>query len=247
MLVQPMSDLHLEFDKDGGETFVTELPVLGDVLVLAGDVLPLRTEKEIARVFGWFCQRFPQVVFVPGNHEYYGTTPFEATAKLQSVGARLANLHVLDGGMTTILGRRFVGATMWFREVEPSERPKFPNLELLNDFRLIADFVPWVYETHHTDLAFLEENVRPGDVVVTHHLPHDRSVAQQFIGSPLNRFFVADDAMPLAERSGAALWIHGHTHIPCDYLLGDTRVVCNPRGYPNERKPPMNPGLTVEV
>ena len=36
------------------------------------------------------------------------------------------------------------------------------------------------------------------------------------------------------ERSGARLWIHGHTHAPCNYTVGETQVICNPRGYPGE-------------
>ena len=27
------------------------------------------------------------------------------------------------------------------------------------------------------------------------------------------------------------LWTHGHTHHEFDYMIGKTRVVCNPRGY----------------
>ena len=29
------------------------------------------------------------------------------------------------------------------------------------------------------------------------------------------------------------LWTHGHTHEEFDYMIGSTRVVCNPRGYIN--------------
>ena len=77
---------------------------------------------------------------------------------------------------------------------------------------------------------FLRENVRPGDVVVTHHLPSWRSVHQRFAGGQLNRFFVhpLDD---LVEERKPAVWVHGYTHLSCDYRLGETRVICNPHGY----------------
>ncbi len=29
------------------------------------------------------------------------------------------------------------------------------------------------------------------------------------------------------------LWTHGHTHEDFDYMIGTTRVFCNPRGYIN--------------
>jgi hypothetical protein len=105
----------------------------------------------------------------------------------------------------------------------------------LLDFTLIPEFVPRVHDTHVRHLAFLEQNVRAGDVVVTHFVPHPGSIAPQYQGSPLNRFFVAEDAVPLVERCGARLWIHGHTHTSFDYRVGDTRVVCNPRATPASR------------
>jgi Icc-related predicted phosphoesterase len=66
--------------------------------------------------------------------------------------------------------------------------------------------------------------------VVTHHLPHPRSIDPYFAGSPLNRFFL-HDVSNTVECGEAALWVHGHTHASCDYRVGKTRVVCNPFGY----------------
>jgi len=37
----------------------------------------------------------------------------------------------------------------------------------------------------------------------------------------------------ILDRPGIKLWTHGHTHEDFDYMLGSTRVVCNPRGYIN--------------
>ena len=74
MRVQLLSDLHFEYDDDGGEAFVRRVEVAGDVLVLAGDVIPLVSADGVARAFGWFCARFRHVSS-SGNHEYYGTSP----------------------------------------------------------------------------------------------------------------------------------------------------------------------------
>lgn len=245
MRIQLLSDLHFEFDEDRGERFARAVPVAGDVLVLAGDLLPLLSLDEIERAFGWFCRRFPHVVFVPGNHEYYRTKPTEAEARLATCAVVFPNLHVLNPGTAVIDGVRFVGGPLWF----PPTADEAKYRRFMNDFDLIEGFVPWVHETHAAHLAFLDANVRRGDVVVTHHLPHPGSIARQFVGSPLNRFFLAGDASGLVERAGARLWIHGHTHVPCDYVVGDTRVICNPRGYPRESTQPrqINVGLVVKV
>jgi Icc-related predicted phosphoesterase len=83
-------------------------------------------------------------------------------------------------------------------------------------------------------VAWLEECfAQPFDgptVVVTHFAPARGSIAPQFAGSPLNACFVSD----LQERMlrwQPALWLHGHVHDGCDYRVGATRVVANPRGY----------------
>jgi predicted phosphodiesterase len=62
-------------------------------------------------------------------------------------------------------------------------------------------------------------------------MPHPRSVAAQYAGLPLNVYFL-HDVSKTVENGSAALWIHGHTHMTCDYTVGTTRVVCNPFGYP---------------
>jgi hypothetical protein len=84
-------------------------------------------------------------------------------------------------------------------------------------------------------------------VVVTHHLPSFRSVPRRFRADVLSAAF-ASHLDSLVEASGTDLWIHGHTHDSCDYRIGKTRVLCNPRGYYdfalNAR---FDPGLVVEV
>jgi hypothetical protein len=98
---------------------------------------------------------------------------------------------------------------------------------------LIRDFEPWVYEQNAAFEKRLAVHVRADDVVVTHHLPAFDSVPPRFVRSPMNAFFVCDMAKHVLARE-PKLWIHGHSHDRCDYILGKTRVVANPLGYPNE-------------
>jgi len=243
MRVQPVSDLHLEFDPDHGKSFAQTLPVLGDVLVLAGDILPIRRPPHVRQMLGWFCDRFPLVIYVPGNHEYYKTSPAAGAALLATCARDFPNLRLLDSAVTEIEGTRFVGATLWFPPTPDEEQYR----GFLADFSLIESFVPWVHETHAQHVAFLEQTVRQGDVVITHFVPHPRSIAPRYEGNALNRFFVAGDVAPLVEERGARLWIHGHTHVSFDYRVGQTRVVCNARGYPAEPGTSLNPQLVIEV
>lgn len=226
--VQIISDLHCEFEDDGGEDMIRAMPVNANILIVAGDLVPLRHEPS--NIFRMLCERFDHVIYVLGNHEYYGTSPILANRTIAQIADDLQNLHVLNPGIVEIDGIRFVGATLWF----PPTPDEIMYRHHLNDFNNIRNFLPWVHDTHAHDLKFLEEKIQPGDVVITHHLPHEKSIAPCYAGSRLNRFFLASDAMPLVEKCNAKLWIHGHTHTGCDYKIGNTNIICNPKGYRSE-------------
>jgi Icc-related predicted phosphoesterase len=69
-------------------------------------------------------------------------------------------------------------------------------------------------------------------VVVTHHAPSSESIAECYKHDTLmNGAFYSDLSEFILDRPQIALWTHGHMHNPSDYMVGDTRVVCNPRGY----------------
>jgi predicted phosphodiesterase len=232
------SDLHLEFHADQGHGLLASLDPSGvDVLVVAGD---LATAGMLRDALTALCERFPHVVYVLGNHEYYHSSPDEVRETMQSLARRLRNLHWLSHSTAEIDGVRFSGATLWFED-DPDNRR---YADLMSDFSVIEDFVPWVYAENRRARDFLAVHAPRSDVVVTHHLPAGQSVAPQYHGHPLNRFFVCD-VRDTVRRSGAALWIHGHTHVPCDYTSGSTRVLCNPHGYPDEPTTPVHPRRVV--
>lgn len=54
------------------------------------------------------------------------------------------------------------------------------------------------------------------------------------------------DLTDVIEDGRPALWVHGHTHDSCDYELGATRIVCNPRGYEDENSA-FDPELVVTL
>ena len=72
------------------------------------------------------------------------------------------------------------------------------------------------------------------------------SIAPAFDKDPCNPAFASDLSRFIVE-SEARLWVHGHIHCPCDYTLGKTRVLANPRGYPTESRQGFDPGLVVDV
>jgi predicted phosphodiesterase len=245
MRLQLMSDLHLEMHADRGAGFIRSLEPAGiDVLVLAGDVMMARSYDELASVFQALARRYRHIVYVPGNHEYYRSSPDEVGANLRRLVHKIPEVVVLDNGVATVAGRRFFGGTMWFRP-EPSA---LVHKRAMTDFAVIRDFEPWVYEQNAAFETALATRFAPGDVVVTHHLPAPESIALRFVGSPLNGFFLCDMTAYL-RKLRPPLWIHGHTHVACDYRLGATRVVANPLGYPNEldSAAAFDPRFVIEI
>ncbi len=245
MKVQLMSDLHLEFHRDHGISFFKSLdPKDVDVLVLAGDITVLRDYYWAQDTFSELCALYKNVVYVQGNHEYYSTDVGTAEHHLNAIEVGLSNLHVLrHGSVKTIDGQRFIGGTLWFGK----EKNNRIYAQQMNDFHVIGGFDPWVYEQNELTIQGFQDNLCEGDVVVTHHLPSQKSVHQKFRMSSLNRFFVCDVEDIIVARK-PKLWLHGHTHEACDYVVGSTRVVANPHGYPHEDiEIPFNPKLVIDV
>jgi Icc-related predicted phosphoesterase len=115
---------------------------------------------------------------------------------------------------------------------------------LIEDFAAIQNgrrrFTPeYSVELHEVSKAWLVGELKSEfngpTVIVTHHLPASTSVAKRYANDSLNPAFVSrlEDVI---EKYRPELWVHGHTHVPCDYELFDTRIVCNPGGYPGENR-----------
>jgi predicted phosphodiesterase len=247
--VQPnlkvVSDLHLEFlSTEEGRELLRRRFSEDDgatAVVLAGDVgVPTgRRRRSFEGALEFLSMRYPAVLYVPGNHEFYGTRAADGLEKIRRIVRLHPKVTLLEPGVEARWGdRRVVGATLWFQE-----RRGYEQLAgMLSDFSAITDFVPWVFEQNRAHVAWLNEVVREGDIVVTHHLPAPGSVAPRFQGDELNAFFLCD-MTPLIEERRPAVWVHGHTHDPCRYTLGDTTVLCNPVGYQGEENPAFDAGL----
>jgi predicted phosphodiesterase len=207
-----------------------------DLVVLAGDL------HEGVQGLEWAAQAFPgrPIVHVAGNHEFYDGEFSEVRSALRERAAELGIVH-LDDEAAVVGGVRFLGATLWADLMLYGESGREAllarGLERLVEYRCVrfdgAPFTPEIsVALHGRSRAFLEQALaEPFDgptVVVTHHGPHPQSIHPRFQGHIGNPAFVSD----LSALMGAAdLWIHGHTHASCDYVVSGTRVLANPRGY----------------
>ena len=234
MKLHILSDLHLGhcgFDPPRNDT---------DVVILAGDIARPRDAVAWARHFD------KPVLYVPGNHEFYGSSPEVVGSELEQESAG-TSIRVLDNAEIVIGGVRFLGSTLWtdfglFGAGEKRAAAMNEAQKLMRDFsRIRIDEGDGRLFSPDDAAALFERDTRWLDarldikhdgptVVITHHAPSRRSVHPRFANSLLNAAFVSD-AERLLGGDRVQLWIHGHTHDSFDYLVDGTRVVCNPRGY----------------
>lgn len=255
MKIREMSDLHLEFGP------LTLDPLDADVLVLAGDVGVFADGGE------WAIQQANKlnipVVMVAGNHEFYagwqGGDMESVYDRLNDLSAQIENFHFLQNASVVIKGVRFIGATLWtdFALNGDQNFAMVRAQEAMNDYykityRPMSKFLPRdaLYE-HMESRAFLEEEFAKGfdgkTVVVTHHAPSAKSVHGRYANDRYNAAYVSN-MEDMVEKSGASLWFHGHVHHSFDYMLGNTRVKTNPRGYHgHEVNPDWDPNMVVEI
>jgi Icc-related predicted phosphoesterase len=248
-----ISDLHLEFDEH------YELPVPdADVAVVAGDVT-----TGVGNSIRWLDRHVAPampVVFVAGNHEFYGHSVMEGIEWGRVHAAECPNVHFLNDEAMEIGGVRFLGATLWTDfNLDGDGAWAAANFEgRMNDSRQIAwRMLPSrehfgalrAKQLHIQSKRFLREQLAAGfdgpTVVVTHHAPHPGSVHRRYKGSSLNPSF-ASDLSEMMELWKPSLWVHGHVHDSFDYVVRNTRVLCNPRGYLTENAA-FDPALVVEV
>lgn len=242
MRILPVSDLHLEFYKFFPPPIFEKLKYDDiDVLVLAGDIFMARNSLQHIHLF---AQKFKHVVYVAGNHEYYNAEFESIQRHLHAIGSE--NVHYLENESVEIEGRRFCGSTLWYSD--------FPDNYLyeceLNDFYKIKhDRMKWnrfAYNYGKNSKAWLRNNVREGDIVVTHMLPSEACVEARYRGENTNRFYF-NNCEDIIDANKPKLWIHGHSHTSLDMQIYDTRIIRNPCGYPGEFNPQFNPHLVIEV
>jgi predicted phosphohydrolase len=150
-----------------------------DVLVLAGDITMARHYEDLASVFKPLARKYRHILYVPGNHEYYKSSPSEVARNLAKLTKEFPEVVMPENDTVVIAGQRFIAGTMWFRPDPTAE----PNKRFMHDFSLIQDFEPWVYEQNAAFEKVPATHVEADDVVVTHHLPAFDSVPARFARS----------------------------------------------------------------
>lgn len=266
------SDIHAEFYRT--ESYTGLIAVGEDeentTLILAGDICTVGGGKTMnplyTELLDNLVSRFKYVILVTGNHDYYSSRIDKADRWFTEYAAENSNFYFLNGSSVKIDDVVFVGGSLWtnfgdFNPLYMQDAVLFMNdykcitIKQGNHYRKLRAID--TYEIHKKHVAVIEDALyNSGEekvVVVTHMLPSFACIDERYKTTQnhsINHAY-ASDLDDLIFEGEPDLWIYGHTHSSSDFMIGETRMIANPCGYPNHYGELENykcdPLLVVEV
>ena len=262
MKIALASDVHLEFgDLDFDNDSGADVLILGGDICVGADIAqrdPHRIMGEHYRstrfhdFFERCCNRFPHVIFIVGNHEHYNGDFQKTIPHFRDVLGYLKNLHILEKETWVLDDVTFIGGTLWTDMNKRSIRTLHEISRMMNDFRCIdnsarlTDGRGWndrfttadAADDHDAMLEYIrlviEGKFDQKFVVVGHHAPSRLSTHPRYAHEAImNGGYSSELDNFILDHPQIKLWTHGHTHEDFDYMIGSTRILCNPRGYIN--------------
>ena len=234
MRVQYCSDLHLEFEQNNKFLTDTPLTVCGDILILAGDIVPLHDEFLSNSLFRYISKNYRQTFWVPGNHEYYyaDIAEFDFSSGLNLLG----NISIVNNTEIEFDGIRFIFTTLWSKIERLNEKyieqsvSDFECIKINKKKFTVSDF----NELHNESLKYLKlatDHKTDKTVVVTHHLPSPLCNKDAHKKSIINEAFCVD-LTEFIEDCNVAFWVYGHSHHnQKPVIIGKTIMLTNQLGY----------------
>ena len=206
---------------------------------------------------------FPHVIYIMGNHEFYHGSFFASIYHMRDECAKYPNVYMLEQDTKFIDDVMFVGGTLWTNMNKRDPLTMHAIQDLMNDFIIVRnDRRNYARMSaldaairHDQTLAYIklmvQEHKDKKCVVVGHHSPSFQSINPDYRAQPLmNGGYHSDLSEFILDHPQIVLWTHGHTHHPFDYMIGNTRIVCNPRGYHDpgySEETGWNPNILLEI
>ena len=208
----------------------------------------LGRRQETALRFRNFLSRcsfqFPHVIYIAGNHEFYHGRWSASLDHLREECAKFPNVYFLERDIKIINEVSFIGATLWTDMNNGDPLTLHAISDMMNDFRIIRNDEHGYTKLrpahamyrHQQTVGYLKAvlpDMKDKKVVfVGHHGPSSMSTHPRYANEYLmNGGYRSDLSELILDNPQIVLWTHGHMHDPFDYMIGTTRVVCNPRGY----------------
>ena len=250
MIIQYASDLHLEFPENLAYFKDNPIKPLGDILLLAGDIVPLAIMDYFGPFFDYVSDHFKTTYWIPGNHEYYHS---DLATRIGTIHEAIRhNVFLVNNTSVIHENTNFIFSTMWSK-INPRHARQIEHA--MSDFRLIKYFQnpltsEHISEIHNESIAFLKKELSANNtikkVVVTHHVPTLSNYPAKYKDSILNEAFGVE-LSDLIEFYQPDYWIYGHIHrnFP-DFKIGKTTLLTNQLGYVKYGEHKLfQPGISV--
>lgn len=235
MKIQFCSDLHLEFTENKALLTAEPIRPVGDILILAGDIVPYVAIEDHPDFFNYISDHFKQTYWIPGNHEYYHSDAARYSGKF--IEKIRDNISLLNNQVIISEGIRLIFTTLW-SSISPENQWQMHHN--MSDFRVIKynNEIFSIYhfnKLHEECKSFLIQELNkkfPGKtVVITHHVPTLLNYPSMYKASILNQAF-AVELFDLIEDSSIDYWIYGHSHVNTPiFMIGNTNLLTNQLGY----------------
>jgi Icc-related predicted phosphoesterase len=210
--------------------------------------------------FAKAADAYSYVVYIPGNHEHYHGVYVETVDILKNALAQYPNIFILQNDFVRIGKYKIIGSTLW-TDCDKGNPLVLNYLQgYLNDFKIV-DYSkkPWKrfwpidsMVEHNGSIKYIDFQAAGEDnvIVMSHHAPSFQSIHRSY-HDPMyyyaNRGYYSDLDQFIIDRPQIKLWTHGHVHNNFDYMIGDTKIVCNPHGYRTENIHDFNRGNIIEL
>jgi predicted phosphohydrolase len=233
--IQFCSDLHIEFPEN--KALLTAVPIkpVGDILILAGDIVPFAVMEDHPDFFNYISDHFKQTFWIPGNHEYYHSDAARYSGKF--IEKIRDNISLVNNQVIMLDGIRFIFTTLWSSISPENQWHMHHNM---SDFRVIKfnNEIFSIYDfnaLHEVCKSFLLQELNKEfsgkTVVVTHHVPTLLNYPSKYKASILNQAF-AVEMFDLIVDSSIDYWIYGHSHVNTpEFTVGKTHLLTNQLGY----------------
>jgi len=266
------SDIDIRNDKD------YDLLILSGDIMVAEDLHDhprINTLPEVEKILGkrqqaakryrdflYRCSvQFPHIIYVAGNHEFYHGKWHQTLDYLYEECSFFPNIYFLENETKELDGITFIGCSLW-TDMNKGDPITLHSIEsFMNDYSIIREDSQSFRKLkpkdtvirHRKSLEFIKKTVESDPnkkyVVIGHHAPSKTSTHPFYKDDYIeNGAYSSELSNFILDHPQIKMWTHGHTHHPFNYMIGETRIVCNPRGYEGyEPDSGWDPYMLVEI
>jgi predicted phosphodiesterase len=233
VVFQFASDLHIEYNKNSWDDFIT--PV-ADYLILAGDIGSLYLMEDLVNFLNYFCPKFKKVFYIPGNHEYYPVKNIkpvemsELNRRLMSIN--IQNLIILNNRSFVYKNICIIGSTLWTHIPENNTLPdscvKIKGITKENYNDMHSSGLQYIKKMlHYCKTA----NKIP--LIITHHCPTFKVFPTNIHLDKYSCLYATN--LDYILTNPFHTWICGHIHHNFNLLLENgARIIGNQFGKPRD-------------